>query len=124
MPPTARKRTTTRATNGHKVTADVPRWSTEESLAEFEPREHVFSIDDTDYTMPVLCSAAVAVEYVAIARKQGMDEAFEFGARALLGDADYEQVIKWRGLKGEHVAFLTKVVDDKMLGALGPKDKS
>lgn len=110
-------------TNGAKVPTDVPRWSTEESAAEFEPREHVFSIDDTDYTMPVHCSASLAVEYCRIARERGLDPAFEYGARALLGDDEYEAVIHWPGLKGEHVAFLSKVVDDKMMGALGPKGK-
>jgi hypothetical protein len=118
-----RKRTSTRATNGAKITADVPRWSTEDSLAEFEAREHVFSIDDVDYTMPVVCSASVAIEYVAIARSQGLDAAFEYGCRELLGDDEYQRVIHWPGLKGEHITFLTKVVDDKMVEALGgPKD--
>lgn len=111
-------------TNGAKVPAGIPRWSTEESVAEFEPREHVFSIDDTDYSMPVLCSAAVAIEYVRIASSQGLNQAFFYGLRALLGDEEYEQVIHWPGLNADRAAFLAKVVDDKMMAAIGPKAKS
>lgn len=109
-------------TNGQ--TPAVPHWSTAESLPEFEPREHVFSIDDTNYTMPVQCSASIAIEYLKIARERGADAAFEYGARVLLGDDEYEQVIHWPGLKGEHAAFLATVVDSKMMGAIGPKAES
>jgi hypothetical protein len=125
MPPTPRKRTTARATSSPRNTASAaPRWSTEESVAEFEPREHVFSIDDTDYTMPVLCTASIAIQYTAIARERGLDPAFLYGLRALLGDDDFEQVINWKGMTAKHVAFLTSVVDDKMFQAVGgPKGK-
>lgn len=125
MPPTPRKRATTRtASSPRNAASAAPHWSTEESVAAFEPREHVFSIDDTDYTMPALCSAATAIQYTEIARQRGLDPAFLYGLRALLGDEPFEQVINWAGMKAEHVAFLTKVVDDKMYGALGgPKGK-
>lgn len=94
---------------------DAPTWSAD---VDFSPREHVFSIGPVDYTMPVTCSAAQGWQYAVIVRKFGADAGFEWGARELLGEDEYSQVMTWDGLTPERFNFLVKVVTGKLLAAM------
>lgn len=96
--------------------AEAPAWSDDD--VDFTPREHVFSIGATDYTMPVECSAAQGWQYAVIVRKFGADAGFEWGARELLGEAEYETVLTWPGLTAERFQFLVRVVSDKLMAAV------
>lgn len=83
-----------------------------------EDRIPIFYIGDTEYTVPAVIPAGVALEYLRISAAAGPDAAAGVILTRVLGEEAYTALEQARGLTGDQLMQIVQLVVDQALGAL------
>lgn len=89
-----------------------------------QKRVALFYIDDVLYTAPAKVSTNVALRYLNIQRKQGLESAIDYMLETLLGAEGYNALLSYEDLEDEDLLAVVKKATSIMLGQLeAPKEQ-
>lgn len=82
-------------------------------------RQVLFEFNGRKWTCPVDFDRSTALEYLHLARKQGMDVAVDFALETALGAEDYAAFRRIKGLSQDQMDWIIGVVCGRVAGAGG-----
>lgn len=86
--------------------------------ADFDDREPLFYIDDTEYTIPKRPRANLSLQFLDMVKSEGTDYASAWLMEEMLGTDAYEALMKLDTLEPDQLQQITDLCQKKVLGKL------
>jgi hypothetical protein len=81
-------------------------------------REHIFTIDGVEYTMPVTVEPALALRVLEVIEVNGEAAATSFALYEVLGEKAHEALKGCKAMTAAQMMAITDVIMERVLGSL------